>query len=69
MLVFGNFIGVPTYIVGKITEIDKRNQSLFDFLNYTTFKMLKDESNAALWKEKLSNLNLKKAELIIKNNI
>ena len=49
------------------TEIHKRNQSLYEFLNYTTFKVLKDESNAALWKVKLSNVKLKMAELIINN--
>jgi hypothetical protein len=52
----------------EISEIDKINQSLYDFLNYTTFKMLNDEINATLWKEKLSSTNLKWAELIINNN-
>lgn len=52
----------------EVSEVDCINQSLYNFLNYTTFKMLKDEDNAALWEVKLSNLNLKKAELILKNN-
>jgi hypothetical protein len=53
----------------QVSEIDSINQSLYNFLNYTTFKLLKDENNTALWKTKLSNLHLKKAELILKNNI
>jgi hypothetical protein len=50
-------------------ELDAINQSLFAFLNYTVFKLLKDEMNADLWKSKVSSLDLKKAELILKNNM
>ena len=49
-------------------EVDKINQSLFSFLNYTTFKLLKDEENAVLWKSKISLVDLKKVKLIINNN-
>jgi len=48
--------------------IDKINQPLFSFLNYTMFKLLKDEENAALWKNRVSLVDLKKTELIINNN-
>ena len=51
-----------------ITEIDKINQSLFSFLNYAAFKLLKDEENAALWKSKVSLVDLKKTKLIININ-
>ncbi len=50
------------------TQLDALNESLFSFLNYTVFKLLKDEINADLWKSRISSLDLKKAELIIKNN-
>jgi hypothetical protein len=52
----------------NITEIHKRNQFLFSFLNYTAYKLLKDEEKAKLWKSKISLVDLKKAELIINNN-
>ena len=45
--------------------IDKINLSLFSFLKYTTFRLLKEEENAALWKSKVSFVDLKMAELII----
>jgi len=51
-----------------ITEIDKINQSLFSFLNYAAFKLLRDEENAALWKSKVSLVDLKKTKLIININ-
>lgn len=50
-------------------EIDSTNLSLYNFLNYTTFKLLKDEDEARLWETKLSMTDLKKAELIINNNM
>lgn len=52
----------------KEDGIDKKNNSLFNFLNYTTFMLLKDEENASLFKEEVSNANLKKAELILNIN-
>ena len=52
----------------NITEIDKINQSLFSFLNYTSFKLLKDEENAVLWKSKVSLVDLRLTKLIIINN-
>lgn len=50
-------------------EVDLTNKSLYNFLNYTTFKLLKDEEKAALWKNKLSITDFKKANLIINNNL
>ncbi len=52
----------------SVTEIYKRNQSLFSFLHYTSYKLLKDEENAVIWKSKISLVDLKKAKLIINNN-
>ena len=51
-----------------IEEIDSINQSLFSFLNYAAYKLLKDEENADLWKSKVSLVNLKKTKLIININ-
>ena len=48
-------------------QIDSINQSLFEFLNYTTFKLLKDDENAELWKSDISSLDLKYTELILNN--
>jgi len=52
----------------NITEIDKINESLFSFLNYTAFKLLKDENNAVLWKNKISLTDLRLSNFIINNN-
>ncbi len=49
-------------------DIDITNQTLYNFLNYTTFKMLEKEEEVALWKDKLSPIDLKKAELIVNIN-
>ncbi len=50
----------------EVSEVDKINKPLLVFLNYTTFIMLKDEENVALWRDKISETNLKKASLIFK---
>jgi hypothetical protein len=50
------------------TEIAEINKSFFSFLEYTTFKLLNDDENAALWETKVSQIDLKKAELIININ-
>lgn len=50
-------------------ELDEINKRLFSFLNYTALRLLGDEINADLWKSKISSLDLKKAELIISNNL
>ena len=48
-------------------EIKDINKSIYVFLNYTTFKLLKEEEKAALWKSRISEVDLKKAGFIIKN--
>lgn len=50
-------------------DIDIANQTLYNFLNYATNKLLKKENEAALWKDKLSAIDLKKAELIVNINM
>ncbi|MCK0177958.1 hypothetical protein MWU50_01500 [Flavobacteriaceae bacterium S0862] len=50
-------------------EIDSTNQALYNFLNYTTFKLLKKEDEAVLYIDKLSALDLKKTELILNINM
>lgn len=52
----------------KESGIDEKNNSLFSFLNYTTFMLLKDEENANVFKDNVSDVNLKKAKLILNIN-
>ena len=54
----------------RIVEADiaEVNKGLYNFLIYTTFTLLKDEENAALWQSKLSEVDLKKTELILNIN-
>lgn len=49
-------------------EVAKVNQPLYVFLNYTTFKLLNNEKEASLWQAQLSEVDQKKAELIININ-
>lgn len=49
-----------------LDDVKDINQSLFVFLNYTTFILLKDEINAATWRAKITQADLKKASLILK---
>jgi hypothetical protein len=51
-----------------IADIDNLNLSLFSSLNYAGFKLLMNEKKAALWKSKISLVDLSKANLIINNN-
>ncbi|NND25344.1 MAG: hypothetical protein HKO00_04880 [Flavobacteriaceae bacterium] len=55
----------------KIDEssIDTMNNSLFAFLYYTSYALTKNEKKAELWKSKVSLVDLKKAEMIINNNL
>ena len=53
----------------KNSEIYRVNEALFNFLHYTAFELMKDEKNAALWKNKVSLVDLKKAQLIINNKL
>ncbi len=50
-------------------ELAPTNLPMFEFLNYIIFKSLNDEANADLWKSKISLVDLRKAELILKNNM
>lgn len=53
--------------IDETTKVDL-NQSLYSFLKYVIFKSSKDEEHAALWKDKVTASDLKKAEFILKNN-
>lgn len=50
------------------SEVDTSNEQLVAFLYFTSYILLKDENNARLWRSKVSSVNLKKANLIFKNN-
>jgi hypothetical protein len=52
-----------------VAEIDTTNESLVAFLYFTSYILLKDETNASEWRSKLSLVDLKKANLIFKNNL
>lgn len=49
-------------------DVETNNQAFVAFLYYTAHRILNDETKAALWKSKISSVNLKKAELIINLN-
>lgn len=51
-----------------VEEIDDMNQSLFEFLNYTVYLLLKDEKNAVQWRDKMTSFDMKKAQLILNIN-
>lgn len=52
----------------EASDLSESNKELFAFLNYTAHLCLKDERKAAAWRNELSLVNLKKANLIINNN-
>jgi len=52
----------------KKVEVDVINQSLLAFLYYTSYKLLNSEKKAEIWKSKVSSLDLKFADLILKIN-
>ncbi|MUU79639.1 hypothetical protein [Winogradskyella endarachnes] len=49
-------------------NVETNNQSFAALLYYTAYKILKDETNAAVWQSKISSVNLKKAQMIINLN-
>jgi len=49
-------------------DIDSSNVALYSFLNYTANKLLKKEKNSEIWKNQISLVDLKKAQLIINSN-
>lgn len=66
-------LGRPKKVLRQLKRLDDNdikptNDSLVAFLYFTSYAMLKDENNAKLWRTKVSLVNLKKANLIIKNN-
>ena len=50
----------------EVDQIDKINQQLYAFLNYTISKFLGDEKKAALWESNISSIDLKMSNLILK---
>ncbi len=63
----------PRRVLRQLKKMDTAsihpiNESLYAFLHYTANMMLGDESKAAIWKSKVSLVDLKKAELIININ-
>ncbi len=59
---FLNYNGQISFNDLAISEI---NKGRFVFLKYTTFMLLKDEESAAIWKEQMSAVDLKKANQIL----
>lgn len=53
----------------KSSQIDSSNASLEALLYFTSYRLLKDEKSASVWRSKLSLVNLKKANQIINNNL
>lgn len=51
-----------------MSEVDASNEPLIAFLYFTSYIILKDETNASVWRSKVSLVNLKKANLISQNN-
>ncbi|MEZ4797489.1 MAG: hypothetical protein R2785_10015 [Flavobacteriaceae bacterium] len=49
-------------------DVAEINKPLFNFLNYTTFMLLKDDKDAALWQSELTEADLKKSQLILNIN-
>lgn len=49
-------------------NVEANNEPVVAFLYYTAYLILKDETKAAVWKSKISSVNLKKAKLIINLN-
>ncbi|MFK7781112.1 hypothetical protein, partial [Psychroserpens sp.] len=51
-----------------IALTDNTNDGLVAFLYFASYALLKDENNASVWRSKVSLVNLKKTNLIVKNN-
>lgn len=65
-------LGKPRKVIRflkKMEGIVGINESLFASLNYAAYLMKGDEKEALTWKTKVSLVDLKKANLIIKNHI
>ncbi|WP_460218204.1 hypothetical protein [Psychroserpens sp. MEBiC05023] len=62
----------PKKVLRQLNRIDLNllytsNEPMLAFLYETTYRVLKDEKNASVWRSKVSLVNLKKANDIIKN--
>lgn len=49
-------------------SIDNNNKPLVSFLYFTAYSILKDQKEAAVWKDDVSVVNLRKAQMIINLN-
>ena len=63
----------PDRVIRKLKRFDKPgtaevNKQLVAFLYYTAYKMKGQEGNARLWEDKVSAINMKKAELILEKS-
>lgn len=63
----------PKKVLRQLKRIDAENmepnnQGFVAFLYYTAYSILNKESEAALWKSKISSVNLKKAQMLINLN-
>ena len=66
--------GKPRRVLRELKKLSKEriydiNESWYNYLNYVAYSLLEDEENIALWKSKVSLVDLKKAELIISKNL
>lgn len=52
----------------KKLKIEKNNESLYASLKYTAYKLLKKDDDAEAWKAKISSVDLKKINVILKIN-
>ena len=52
----------------KNVEVAAINQSLLAFLHYTSYKLIKAENEAMIWKSKVSSVDLKFTDLILNIN-
>ncbi|MEY8847541.1 hypothetical protein AB9K26_01900 [Psychroserpens sp. XS_ASV72] len=63
----------PRKVLRRLKKIESStiassNEELWAFLHYTAYLLLKDESNASVWRTKVSLVNLKKANMIVNIN-
>ena len=66
-------LGKPKKVLRQLkridsTQVDESDESFIAFLYFTSYLLLKDETNASVWRSKVSLVNLKMTNLILKNN-
>ena len=64
----------PKKVLRQLKKIEATNNNesinkLIAFLNYTAYKLARDEENANLWKDKVSKVDLIRGNLIVNSNI